>query len=486
MSLCKFQPGSTAFGVTAVQTCFIAQYMPHAPAEYVKVYLYGLMLCQNTELSGELSDIAHVLDLTPEQVRNAFFYWQQQGLVRIQNISGAPEVFYCTAPQDAQGALVASDRFRQINQHIQSLFGARMVTPRELDTMHEWMDALGFPPQSVIQLLEYCIRMHGQDVSIAYMDTVAHNWAEEGLTQPGDIQMHLQERSAQVRDVNAILASLGIRKRSATDPELELYRKWTQEWGFDYAAIELACRQSAGAQTPTMKYVDTILSSFMENNVFTAEEIQSFLQVREQRRHNALTIQNILGVKGAASPTLMQCMDDWRVKYGYDMPVFTIAAQQAARKNQKTLDSIETHLRAWHEAGLLSVEDIHTHLTQKLRVNDDAAHVLRHLGLEYAPNEAMRQTFDIWTRQWQLPLDVIVFGADSIVQSGVQYDRVRALHNLLQSWQEHGVQTMEHAKGLARMMHTQQIPRMQAPQQQNPALNYSQRDNSLNDLLMDL
>ena len=98
----------------------------------------------------------------------------------------------------------------------------------------------------------------------------------------------------------------------------------------------------------------------------------------------------------------------------------------------------------------------------------------------------MRQTFDIWTRQWQLPLDVIVFGADSIVQSGVQYDRVRALHNLLQSWQEHGVQTVEHAKGLARMMHTQQIPRMQAPQQQNPALNYSQRDNSLEDLYMDL
>ncbi|MBP3371463.1 MAG: DnaD domain protein [Clostridia bacterium] len=486
MSLCKFQPDSAGFGTTVVQTRFIRQYMPHAPGDYVKVYLYGLSLCCDAQNDEDLTGIAQALDLAEDQVRNAFFYWQQQGLVRIQNISGAPEVFYCAAAADMQNALVPGDRFREINSRINALFAPRQITPRELDAMHEWMDALGFSMQSVILLLEYCIRMHGKEVALAYMDAVAHNWAQEGLTQPGDIQMHLQERSAQVRDVNAILASLGIRKRSATDPELELYRKWTQEWGFDYAAIELACRQSAGAQTPTMKYVDTILSSFVENNVFTAEEIQSFLQVREQRRRNALTIQNILGVKGAASPTLMQCMDDWRVKYGYDMPVFTIAAQQAARKNQKTLDSIETHLRAWHEAGLLSVEDIHTHLTQKLRVNDDAAHVLHHLGLEYAPNEAMRQTFDIWTRQWQLPLDVIVFGADSIVQSGVQYDRVRALHNLLQSWQEHGVQTVEHAKGLARMMHTQQIPRMQAPQQQNPALNYSQRDNSLEDLYMDL
>ena len=478
MSLCKFQSGAADFGVTVIQTQFIRHYMPHAPEHYVKVYLYGLMLCTHGE-GEDLAAIARALDLSTEQVRSAFFYWQQQGLVRIQNISGAPEVFYVAQAESFTPALPAPDRFRQINQHIQSLFGNRMVTPRELDTMHEWMDALGFPPQSVILLLEYCIRMHGQDVAIAYMDTVAHNWYEEGLIDPEDINMHLQERSAAMRDVNAILASLGIRKRSATDPEMELYRKWTQEWGFEYAAIELACRQSAGAQNPTMKYVDTILASFMENNVFTVPEIQNFLQVREQRRSNALSIQNTLGVKGPASPTLMQCMDTWRVKYGYDMPVFTLAAQQAARKNQKTLDAIENHLRAWHNEGLYDVEDVQMYLNNTLRVNDDAAHVMHHLGLEYAPNEAFRQSFDIWTRQWGLPLDVIIFGADTIVQCGVQYDRARALHDMLRQWQEHGVQNVEHARQL-QLSRPQYAPRQQAAgYQQNPALAYDQRTDSL-------
>ena len=37
--------GNAAQGVTAVDNMFILDYMVHAPAEYVKVYLYGLMLC---------------------------------------------------------------------------------------------------------------------------------------------------------------------------------------------------------------------------------------------------------------------------------------------------------------------------------------------------------------------------------------------------------------------------------------------------------
>ena len=126
------------------------------------------------------------------------------------------------------------------------------------------------------------------------------------------------------------------------------------------------------------------------------------------------------------------------------------------------------------------------YLNNTLRVNDDAAHVMHHLGLEYAPNEAFRQSYDIWTRQWKLPMDVIVFGADTIVQSGVQYDRARALHRLLQLWQEQGVQNVEQAKQI-QLSRTQYIPRQQAaPRQQNPALAYEQRTNSLNDLLMDL
>ena len=44
MAFCAFDEGAAGFDVTPVENMFISEYMLGAPGEYVKVYLYGLML----------------------------------------------------------------------------------------------------------------------------------------------------------------------------------------------------------------------------------------------------------------------------------------------------------------------------------------------------------------------------------------------------------------------------------------------------------
>lgn len=482
MAICKMQPGSTLFCATPVENLFIEEYLPQAPAEYVKVYLYGLMNCYYPDIAASgIQQIAQVLSLSDDQVRDAFNYWQERGLVQFQFENGTSSIVYKVFPRDTRGFMEDNsdpDRYLELNRNIEKLFEPRQLTPRELDSVHQWIESYGFPEESTILLCQYCIRMHGRDVPIAYMNTVAENWASEGLLAPAKIREHLEQRSAERRDVISILASLGIIKRSATEGEMALYKKWTEEWGFDRDAIDYVCLQSSSAKQPTMKYIDTILSSLRENNIFTRAEIETYLEERNHQRRAALDIQQAMGVSGPPSPTLIQCMETWRSAYGYDVPVFLLAAKEVGMRGQRTLGALENVLKTWNRMNLLSQDDVQNYLASQDRASDDVSVILQRLHLDYAPNEQSRQAYLIWTNNWNFTMDAILRAADQVVNSGIQYNRMQALHRLLQDWYSRGLNGLEPAAVIT------------APAQAAPAAadnkNYLQRSDSMDDVLEDL
>ena len=66
---------------TEIETIFLNEYMPAAPGEYVKVYLYGLMYAQQQEeMSHE--GLAKELRLTAEDVDKAWSYWADMRVVK--------------------------------------------------------------------------------------------------------------------------------------------------------------------------------------------------------------------------------------------------------------------------------------------------------------------------------------------------------------------------------------------------------------------
>ena len=88
MSLCSFSESYLLLGVTPVENIFIQDYLPHAPGDYVRVYLYGLMQCYHPTEDMTTERIAHLLDVTEDTVQGAFQYWERQGLV--QRVSDNP------------------------------------------------------------------------------------------------------------------------------------------------------------------------------------------------------------------------------------------------------------------------------------------------------------------------------------------------------------------------------------------------------------
>ena len=82
MAFCSFDDSAALFDATPVENMFITEYMLRAPGDFVKVYLYGLMLCYHHAERMSLASMARDLDVTPEDVERAYRYWEREGLVR--------------------------------------------------------------------------------------------------------------------------------------------------------------------------------------------------------------------------------------------------------------------------------------------------------------------------------------------------------------------------------------------------------------------
>ena len=79
MAFCSFDSSAALFDATPVENMFISEYMLRAPGEFVKVYLYGLMLCYHRSERMSLASMAKDLDATLEEIERAFRYWEDGG-----------------------------------------------------------------------------------------------------------------------------------------------------------------------------------------------------------------------------------------------------------------------------------------------------------------------------------------------------------------------------------------------------------------------
>ena len=83
MSFCSFSKEFNENAFTTVENQFVTKYMPDADGFAVKVYLYGLYLCQNSDSDFNVFSLAEVLKTTKEKIEEAFEFWEDYDLVEI-------------------------------------------------------------------------------------------------------------------------------------------------------------------------------------------------------------------------------------------------------------------------------------------------------------------------------------------------------------------------------------------------------------------
>ena len=291
---------------TVVSNLFIDEYMKDANDAQLKVYFYLLRML-NADQAISVSGIADKFNHTEKDVIRALKYWEKQQIldldfdenkalvgIHLRDLSAQAtpasqhNVLLTSGPAQAQNATQETTPvytkpaysldqlrdFKEREETSQLLFIAeayigKPLTPSEIKTILFFTDVLHFSDDLIDYLLQYCVE-HGKK-DFKYIEKVAVNWAEEGITTPKQAQKFSTRYD---KSVYSIMNSLG-RSTAPTTKELEFINRWTREYGFSTDIILEACeRSSLATDRHRFEYAEGILSSWKNAGIHHKADIQ--------------------------------------------------------------------------------------------------------------------------------------------------------------------------------------------------------------------
>lgn len=323
---------------TTVPNYFIDNYMEDANEAQLQVYFYLLrMVSANLPVSVE--DIVSKFKHSEKEVLRALKYWELQKLLSLEydgskNLIGIhihsmpatnPEPvnydkitpitersivpviaeqpsFTVTTPlsvvpsvtpqapkaPDFSKPAYTADQLRNFKAqdnsaqllYVAETYIGKPLSVNDVKTIYFMCDVLQFSDDLIDYLIQYCVERGKKD--FRYMEKVAINWAEEGITTPEEAQ---NAGAKHDKSVYTIMNALG-KSNAPTNKELEFINRWTNEYGFDTDVILEACgRTVLATDKHRFEYADKILNSWRQGGVHHPADIAK-LDATYQKQKN--------------------------------------------------------------------------------------------------------------------------------------------------------------------------------------------------------
>lgn len=447
MPLFDADKSSILWDSVALPNAFICEYMPAAPEGYVKVYLYGLMYARFPGAADTLSiaDLARELGMEESDVMGAFQYWERCRLVsRTQD--QPPRFLYMSAQQAMAGrqSLPADEAYMQFAQALYAIFGEkRKLHGGETQLCYEWVEQLGLPREVVLMMVQHLATTRGVNFSFKEAQKLAVELTERHIITLEDAEQFFARSQAAWEGTRRVLRRIS-KFRAPTVDEIDLYLKWTKEWGFAPKAIETACAEMT-AGDPSFKYLDSILRGVHERGNRKQTSLDQLETQLTREKDEADQIREVLRAAGlsvnANQATVREVYRNLRTLLPQDTLV--LAAREISRKKKtQSLDRLEELARAWSERGLTTPDTVETYLKQVSEQNDCLRKLFANMGRDGLPTPRDRELLGKWRGDWGFDLDVIFKVAEFAQGKNVP---MLFMDKILASYHETGIQTVGQA-----------------------------------------
>lgn len=264
---------------TDVENIFINEYMPIAPGQYVKVFLYGLLYSQNhEELTAK--QFAQQLQMTEKEVEKAWDYWESLGVISKKYIINTNEydiefkqlrsMMYGSGAQAAntaknaktqnEGTPLVDETIRDLIHSVEQAIG-RTMSPKESKEVASWIDEIGATVEVIMAAVEYCLEKGKRGIN--YMAKVVLQWTKDGFKTREDADAHIKSLEMRYGNYKKILQTLGL-NRAATEAEREMIDSWFDEMEFNFDRVMDACVKASFISSPNVRYVNKVLCNWYE------------------------------------------------------------------------------------------------------------------------------------------------------------------------------------------------------------------------------
>lgn len=270
---------------TNVENMFINEYMPTAPGEYVKVYLFALMYADlDKEMSNEM--LARQLGMQEEDVLKAWNYWEKLHVVRkLPGKEGGKfdyhveflnlkEQFYgkenrsrsrggegdgLDGPLAGADGEYPEDEIRAMFSDIEK-FAGKALSGTEVVEVLRWINELGVTPEVALCAFRYCYSKNKS--SIRYIATVVREWNEKGLKDADGVDDYLADTDQRRYQYRRVFRALGFIGRAPTEEEMRRMDSWFDDMGYTIDKVLEACSKTSGISSPNINYVDSVLKNW--------------------------------------------------------------------------------------------------------------------------------------------------------------------------------------------------------------------------------
>ena len=259
---------------------FIEHIMPPANAAYVKVYLYAMLLAVEGR-SVKTSEIAKKLGLIESDVINALQYWNEKGMMSgtgdsvIIKRSADEELSTASDKKtidDISSIIEGDENLRALCAVAQEILGKTLGT-NDIETLYWFYDRLGFSPDVIAMLLEYCASIGKR--SMRYIEKVAITWQENNITTIDTAQAYISRMNENKDYINSLKKLFGINDRGLSKTERLYIESWRDELDMseDMAALAYEyCIMAIGKLS--FPYINTILKRWAEQGIRTIPDAE--------------------------------------------------------------------------------------------------------------------------------------------------------------------------------------------------------------------
>lgn len=358
MSMFGFDDRFAMFGATPVENQFIVEYLPAASGESVKVYLYGLLQCYHPQDGISVAEIARQLAMTEDAVMKAFRYWEHRGLVR--RIADNPPVwrYLSLSERMASGLPAVDDELFRFSEAMYDIFGSdRELHQREINIAYSWVEEYHLPIEVVLYFVQFRKENNGAKFDFRAAAKRAMAMAEANVRTEEEAKNFLEQDKKELAGCRAIVRTLG-KRRNPSDPELELYRKWTRTWGWTQEAILDACQATTAGGEPSFAYLDAILQNMMTRSggAATAETLQA-------DRAREAGLREVFRAMGLHGVTVNEGTLDLyaQMEALYPQEIILLGAREFPGRQDYAFSDLLELLESWQKNGLATADEIRSY-----------------------------------------------------------------------------------------------------------------------------
>ena len=443
----KFDSQYHLYDITPLENMFIQQYLVKSPGDYVKVYIYCLNCCYYPDGSRITYDsIASSLKLSNDDVQRALRYWSRLGIMTVENKDDSLEI-EMHSMKDIFLKCEFSDKielykYADFNNALSEAFAPRILDTQDYLLYQDMITMFDVSEEYVIEAVKYSVKAtKNPDVPYKYVEKVIEAWKNDNINDVDTLKKYLEKSDTAYREICSILRYLGM-NRAPTVPELNCYKKWTDEYHFTFESIKEACNATISANTPTIKYLDSILTSLHDKKATTPEQITAIKENTDNYRNKVRKLLYYLGLRGAPSAIQIQKYIKWEKDYGYNEEAVSIAASMITN-SKNPYDALDNLLESFYMNGISDANGMLAYMNQKHIYDDDIKNIKKELGSteEIAENE--REYMKRWRDTYKMPPDVICFAAQlaSTAEKPWIY-----MNKVLSTWSKNNITTLKDAQ----------------------------------------